>query len=87
MDDFPQEISAIGVDVAHCARTVIHDQAAAEVVDVADLANGVAHVVGVITEAEASGKPVPQALLDIAEAGGVIPVLQAEGLLEAAENA
>ena len=36
---------------------------------------------------ETSGKPVPQALLDIAEAGGVIPVLQAEGLLEAAEDA
>lgn len=31
------------------------------------------------------GKPVPQALLDIAEAGGVVPVLQAEGLLEDAE--
>lgn len=28
------------------------------------------------------GKPVPKALLDIAEAGGVVPVLQAEGLLE-----
>ena len=38
-------------------------------------------------DGEAFGKPVPQALLDIAEAGGVIPVLQAEGLLEAAENA
>jgi len=38
-------------------------------------------------DGEASGKPVPQALLDIAEAGGVIPVLQAEGLLEAAEDA
>ena len=33
-------------------------------------------------DGEASGKPLPQALLDIAEAGGVIPVLQAEGLLE-----
>ena len=32
-----------------------------------------------------TGKPVPEALLDIAEAGGVIPVLQAEGLLEDAE--
>lgn len=38
-------------------------------------------------EGQVSGKAVPQALLDIAEAGGVVPVLQAEGLLEAAEEA
>ena len=36
-------------------------------------------------ESEISGKPLPSALLDIAEKGGVIPVLQAEGLLEDAE--
>ena len=34
---------------------------------------------------EISGKPLPATLLDIAENGGVIPVLQAEGLLEDAE--
>ena len=34
---------------------------------------------------EISGKALPQALLDIAEAGGVIPVLKSEGLLEDAE--
>ncbi len=34
---------------------------------------------------EITGKALPQALLDIAEAGGVIPVLKAEGLLEDAE--
>lgn len=34
---------------------------------------------------EVFGKPVPKSLLDIAEAGGVIPILQAEGLLEDAE--
>ena len=36
-------------------------------------------------ESEISGKALPQALLDIAEAGGVIPVLKSEGLLEDAE--
>ena len=32
-----------------------------------------------------SGRALPQPLLDIAEAGGVIPMLQSEGLLEDAE--
>tara|TARA_A100001037_G_scaffold5520_1_gene5480 strand:- start:409 stop:915 length:507 start_codon:yes stop_codon:yes gene_type:complete len=34
---------------------------------------------------EITGKPLPATLLDIAEKGGVIPMLQAEGLLEDAE--
>ena len=34
---------------------------------------------------EITGKALPQDLLDIAEAGGVIPVLRAEGLLEDTE--
>ena len=34
---------------------------------------------------DVSGNPVPRALLDIAEAGGVVPILRAEGLLEDAE--
>ena len=34
---------------------------------------------------EISGRALPQALLDIAEIGGVIPMLQSEGLLEDAE--
>lgn len=34
---------------------------------------------------ELSGRPLPAALLEIAEKGGVIPILQAEGLLEDAE--
>ena len=34
---------------------------------------------------ETTGKPLPAKLIEIAEKGGVIPVLQAEGLLEDAE--
>lgn len=46
---------------------------------------GAGIVRGLANGQEVSGRPVPQALLDIAEAGGVVPVLQAEGLLEDAE--
>jgi 3-isopropylmalate/(R)-2-methylmalate dehydratase small subunit len=34
---------------------------------------------------EIAGRPLPAALLELAEKGGVIPILQAEGLLEDAE--
>lgn len=43
-------------------------------------------VVGLLAQGtELSGRPLPAALLEIAEKGGVIPILQAEGLLEDAE--
>lgn len=35
--------------------------------------------------AETIGKPLPDALLEIAEKGGIVPILQSEGLLEDAE--
>lgn len=37
------------------------------------------------SDKEMAGKPMPAALLEIAERGGIVPILQSEGLLEEAE--
>ncbi|MFY0610834.1 MAG: hypothetical protein JXQ99_04855 [Hyphomicrobiaceae bacterium] len=37
------------------------------------------------SDRQLTGKPLPDALLEIAEKGGIIPILQSEGLLEDAE--
>lgn len=38
-----------------------------------------------VSESELTGKPLPDQLLEIAEKGGIVPILQSEGLLEEAE--
>ena len=37
------------------------------------------------SSAETTGRPLPDALLEIAEKGGIVPILQSEGLLEDSE--
>lgn len=80
-----------GLGLRNCVNYGIHvlpcPGAAASIADgdriAVDWAGG--HVRNLSQGGAVTGRPLPPALLEIAETGGVIPILQSEGLLEDAE--
>ncbi len=77
-----------GLGLRNCVNYGVHVLTCPEIASVVDDGNPIAvdwksgEVRNLASGSETIGTPLPDALLEIAENGGIVPILQSEGLLE-----